>query len=41
MKVALPGLFGRFVTRAYLERNFGMSAFAYLNQHTLTLEHFR
>ena len=38
MKVALSGLFGRFVARAYLERYFGMSVFAHLTQHTLTLD---
>lgn len=38
VKVALSGLFGRFVARAYLERYFRMSVFAHLTQHTLTLD---
>ena len=38
VKVALSGLFGRFVARAYLERCFRMSVFAHLTQHTLTLD---
>lgn len=38
MKVALSGLFGRFVARACLERYFRMSVFAHLTQHTLTLD---
>ncbi|MDT8292205.1 hypothetical protein RQ846_21115, partial [Roseomonas mucosa] len=34
VKVALSGLFGRFVARAYLERYFNLAIFAHLGQHT-------
>lgn len=38
VKVALSGLLGRFVARAYLERYFGLSVFAHLTQRSLTLD---
>jgi len=38
VKVALSGLFGRFVARAYLERYFGLSVFAHLTSNSLTLD---
>jgi hypothetical protein len=37
VKVALSGLFGRFVARAYLERYFGLSIFSHLALGALTL----
>ncbi|RVI98120.1 hypothetical protein CN193_24825 [Sinorhizobium meliloti] len=37
VKVALSGLFGRFVARAYLERYFGLAIFAHLGNRLLTL----
>ena len=37
VKVALSGLFGRFVARAYLERYFGLSIFAHLGQRVFLL----
>jgi hypothetical protein len=37
VKVALSGLFGRFVARAYLERYFGLSIFAHISRHRLVL----
>jgi hypothetical protein len=37
VKVALSGLFGRFVARAYLERYFGLSIFAHLARSTIHL----
>lgn len=37
VKVALSGLFGRFVARAYLERYFGLSIFSHLAPRALTL----
>jgi hypothetical protein len=38
VKVALSGLFGRFVARAYLERYFGLSIFAHLGNHVIDLD---
>jgi hypothetical protein len=38
VKVALSGLFGRFVARAYLERYFNLSAFAHLGSRTIRLD---
>ena len=38
VKVALSGLFGRFVARAYLERYFGLSIFAHLGRSTIVLD---
>lgn len=37
VKVALSGLFGRFVARAYLERYFGLSIFAHLGRRSFRL----
>jgi hypothetical protein len=37
VKVALSGLFGRFVARAYLERYLGLSVFAHLSKRYLVL----
>ena len=37
VKVALSGLFGRFVARAYLERYFGLSIFAHLGKSNIAL----
>jgi hypothetical protein len=38
VKVALSGLFGRFVARAYLERYFGLSVFAHLSNSGLMID---
>src|SRR5262249_20554160 len=38
VKVALSGLFGRFVARAYLERYFDLSIFAYLGTRVIDLD---
>jgi hypothetical protein len=38
VKVALSGLFGRFVARAYLERYFSLSIFAHLGSRTIDLD---
>ena len=38
VKVALSGLFGRFVARAYLERYFRLSVFAHLGRSTIVLD---
>lgn len=38
VKVALSGLFGRFVARAYLERYFNLSIFAHLGNRTIDLD---
>ena len=38
VKVALSGLFGRFVARAYLERYFDLSIFAHLGNHLIDLD---
>jgi len=38
VKVALSGLFGRFVARAYLERYFDLSVFAHLGNHVIDLD---
>ncbi|MGJ5051644.1 hypothetical protein ACQR09_31575 [Bradyrhizobium oligotrophicum] len=38
VKVALSGLFGRFVARAYLERYFNLSIFAHLGSRSLLLD---
>jgi hypothetical protein len=38
VKVALSGLFGRFVARAYLERHFGVSIFSHLGRSSLRLD---
>lgn len=38
VKVALSGLFGRFVARAYLHRYFNLSIFAHLNSNSLLLD---
>ena len=38
VKVALSGLFGRFVARAYLERYFRLSVFAHLGRSTVVLD---
>lgn len=38
VKVALSGLFGRFVARAYLERYFNLSIFAHLSSQTIDLD---
>lgn len=38
VKVALSGLFGRFVARAYLERYFGLSIFAHLGNNVIDLD---
>ena len=38
VKVALSGLFGRFVARAYLERYFNLSIFAHLGSKTINLD---
>ena len=38
VKVALSGLFGRFVARAYLERYFNLSIFAHLGRSTIVLD---
>jgi hypothetical protein len=38
VKVALSGLFGRFVARAYLERYFDLSIFAHLGNHAIDLD---
>src|ERR1700720_4546917 len=35
VKVALSGLFGRFIARAYLERYFNLSIFAHLGGRTI------
>ncbi|MDP9811387.1 hypothetical protein J2W42_004251 [Rhizobium tibeticum] len=37
-KVALSGLFGRFVARAYLERYFNLSIFMHLGSQTIDLD---
>ncbi|WP_244536191.1 hypothetical protein [Hyphomicrobium sp. NDB2Meth4] len=41
VKVALSGLLGRFVARAYLERYFNLSIFAHLNSRTVDLDRSR
>ena len=41
VKVALSGLFGRFVARAYLERFFNLSIFAHLGSRVLDCASFR
>lgn len=41
VKVALSGLFGRFVARAYLERYFNLSIFAHLGSRTIDLDRHR
>jgi hypothetical protein len=38
VKVALSGLFGRFVARAYLERYFSLSRFAHLGNRIIDLD---
>lgn len=38
VKVALSGLFGRFVARAYLERHLNLAIFAHLGSRTLDLD---
>jgi hypothetical protein len=38
VKVALSGLFGRFVARAYLERYFDLSIFAHLGSRTIDID---
>ena len=38
VKVALSGLFGRFVARAYLEQYLGLSVFAHLGHSTIVLD---
>lgn len=38
VKVALSGLFGRFVARAYLERHFNLSVFAHLGSRTIDVD---
>ena len=38
VKVALSGLFGRFVARAYLERYFNLSIFAHLGSRIIDLD---
>jgi hypothetical protein len=38
VKVALSGLFGRFVARAYLERYFSLTFFAHLGTRTINLD---
>ena len=38
VKVALSGLFGRFVARAYLERYFDLSIFAHLGNRSIVLD---
>lgn len=38
VKVALSGLFGRFVARAYLERYFNLSIFAHLGSRVINLD---
>jgi hypothetical protein len=38
VKVALSGLFGRFIARAYLERHFNLSIFAHLGSRTIDLD---
>jgi hypothetical protein len=38
VKVALSGLFGRFVARAYLERHFNLSIFSHLGTRTIDLD---
>jgi hypothetical protein len=38
VKVALSGLFGRFVARAYLERYIGLSIFAHLGNNVIDLD---
>jgi hypothetical protein len=38
VKVALSGLFGRFVARAYLERYFDLSIFVHLGNHMIDLD---
>jgi hypothetical protein len=38
VKVALSGLFGRFVARAYLERYFDLSIFAHLGNRVIELD---
>lgn len=38
VKVALSGLFGRFVARAYLERHIGLSIFAHLGRRSMVLD---
>jgi hypothetical protein len=38
VKVALSGLFGRFVARAYLERYLGLSIFAHLGQREILVD---
>jgi hypothetical protein len=38
VKVALSGLFGRFVARAYLQRYLGLSIFGHLGRSTITLD---
>lgn len=41
VKVALSGLFGRFVARAYLEHYFNLSIFAHLGSRTIDLDRLR
>jgi hypothetical protein len=38
VKVALSGLFGRFVARAYLERYFNLNIFAHLGRRSISLD---
>src|SRR6266508_2150816 len=38
VKVALSGLFGRFIARAYLERSFGLAIFAHPGQRKIVLD---
>ena len=38
VKVALSGLFGRFIARAYLERYFGLTVFAHLGKSNVLLD---
>ncbi|KAA1052612.1 hypothetical protein FH063_004070 [Azospirillum argentinense] len=38
VKVAISGLFGRFIARAYLERYFNLSIFAHLGNRTIDLD---
>src|SRR6266404_2266983 len=38
VKVALSGLFGRFVARAYLERYFGLSIFVHVGKGSMLLD---
>ncbi|WP_426420846.1 hypothetical protein [Bradyrhizobium genosp. A] len=37
VKVALSGLFGRFVARTYLERHFNLSIFAHLGTRSISM----